>query len=84
MTGMFNEALRWIFWGILYLGIVLVAIVMFLGKMAPYVPAPVRWAMLGVFVWGIVLDARTKAGGRRSHGEPPQDGDLAPVESRNS
>ncbi|NHA67587.1 hypothetical protein [Phycicoccus flavus] len=80
-----NAAIRWVFWGILYLTTVLVAVLLFLGSFAPYVPGPLRWAMLGVVVFGIVLDAQTKARGSDTTSKPgpPSGGDLEPSTVRN-
>ena len=50
--------LRWIFWGLVYLMVLVTALVMTVG-MVP-LPDPMKWAMFGVFVWGVVLDASRK------------------------
>ena len=83
MTGMMQEALRWIFWGILYLAIVLVAMIISFGMLTPYFPNPVRWAIFATFLYGIALDVRTKAGSRTpSKPGPPSGGDLEPSHAR--
>ncbi|MBM6402686.1 hypothetical protein JQN72_00310 [Phycicoccus sp. CSK15P-2] len=82
-TQMVNEALRWIFWGLLYLAVTLTSMVFFFGVLSGHVSGPVRWAMLGVFLFGIALDIRQKVRRRReTPRRPPGGGHLAPSPSR--
>lgn len=55
--GVLVEALRWMFWGLIYLLTFTVAVHAF-----SYVPAPsaLRMAMLGVVVFGIGVDIQHK------------------------
>lgn len=81
-TRLMQEALRWIFWGVVYLAVALVAVIVALGHLAAVFPAPARWAVLGVFLYGLVLDARTKARRTPPQARPPSGGDLTPVGPR--
>ncbi|WP_030528913.1 hypothetical protein LG324_06420 [Phycicoccus jejuensis] len=69
-----TSALRWTFWSLVYLAAALVAMIVSLGMAGPYLPLPLRFALLGVFYVGIALDVRHKLRGGRdgapSDGEP--------------
>ncbi|QIM21719.1 hypothetical protein G7075_12260 [Phycicoccus sp. HDW14] len=53
-------ALRWTFWSLLYLAVALMALLLCLGSMAPYLPVWARWTAFGVFAAGIAVDVRSK------------------------
>ncbi|QKE82499.1 hypothetical protein [Arthrobacter sp. NEB 688] len=74
------SALRWTFWSILYLAIALTSMVVVLGMAAPYLHVYVRFAVLGVFFFGIALDAHHKIRGGR--GGAPTDGEPVRVTRR--
>ena len=52
-----TNGLRWIFWGLTYLIVLLTALVLVAGLP---LPSPVKIGMLLVFVWGIALDVERK------------------------
>ena len=52
-----TNGLRWIFWGIVYVSVILTALT--LVARLP-LPSPVRISFMLVFVWGIALDAQRK------------------------
>jgi hypothetical protein len=59
------EALRWLWWGLVYLLAVTVALVLIVGAL-PGLPVWARWAMLGVILWALALDARAKWTGEQT------------------
>lgn len=78
-----QQALRWIFWGLVYLAVALTAMVVSLGMLGPYFSAEVRWVIFGVFLYGIALDAKHKAGGGGQSGNrPPSGGELVSSSAR--
>jgi hypothetical protein len=52
-----TNGLRWIFWGIVYLSVLVTALIVV--AMLP-LPTPVRLGFMLVFVWGIALDVQRK------------------------
>jgi hypothetical protein len=53
-----EKFLRWVFWGLAYLMVLVTALVLVVGKTT--LPEPLKWAIFGVFVWGVCLDAARK------------------------
>ncbi|MBM6402099.1 hypothetical protein [Phycicoccus sonneratiae] len=76
-----TATLRWTFWSLLYLGVALMALVLCLGTMSPYLPVWGRWAAFGVFVAGIAVDAVAKARVGRPE-RPKTDGESVRVTRR--
>ncbi|HMM93427.1 hypothetical protein [Phycicoccus sp.] len=70
---MISTALRWTFWSLLYLGIMMTALVVCLGMAAPYLPLWARWTGVGAFLAGIAVDVHVKT--RPARAEPPVDGE---------
>ena len=55
---MLEKFLRWFFWGLAYLLVLVTALVLVVGQMP--LPPALKWAIFAVFVWGVALDLRRK------------------------
>jgi hypothetical protein len=60
-----REVLRWLWWGLVYLLAVTLALVLIVGAL-PGLPVWARWGMLGVVLWALALDARAKWTGEQT------------------
>ena len=52
------QGLRWTFWVLAYLAVVMYGAVIFIGAVP--LPTPVRWAMFAVVLWAIAEDVKQK------------------------
>lgn len=64
VTDSLREALRWLWWGLWYLLAVTLALILIVGAL-PVSPW-LRWAMLGVVLWALAVDARAKWTGEQT------------------